>query len=285
MYKIFMDNTDKKARFFRLSLTDANSHERLWSLRFSRPVFVVGVVASAVLLLVAVFCLIAFTPVKTFIPGYPDARTRRQAMQNSLRIDSLQTRILQWELYTENLRRIVQGQEPIRLDSLILGSQGTQTAPDSVYLALRDSLLRADVATQEQFNVSSAPQRVLPIEAMSFFAPLKGVVSDGFNPAVHPWVDITAPAGTVVMAVLDGTVVFTSWDDDSGYTLVIQHKGDILSIYKNNQKLLRKTGDSVKAGTAVGMVAPSASLTKGDHLHLELWYGGVPVDPAQYINL
>ena len=256
-----MDKTDKKTRKFRLSLIDANSHERLWSLHYSRPVFIAATVSAAILLLLAVFCLVAYTPLRTFIPGYPDARTRRQAVQNSLRIDSLQTRILQWELYTENLRRIVSGEEPIRLDSLILGSQGTQHAPDSVYLALRDSLLRADVAAQEQFFVS-ATQRTLPIEALSFFAPLKGIVSDGFSPAVHPWVDITAPAGTVVMAVLDGSVVFTGWDDDTGYTLVLQHKGDILSIYKNNQKLLVHTGEAVKAGAPVGMVAPSASLTK-----------------------
>ena len=279
-----MDKTDKKTRKFRLSLIDANSHERLWSLHYSRPVFIAATVSAAILLLLAVFCLVAYTPLRTFIPGYPDARTRRQAVQNSLRIDSLQTRILQWELYTENLRRIVSGEEPIRLDSLILGIQGTQHAPDSVYLALRDSLLRADVAAQEQFFVS-ATQRTLPIEALSFFAPLKGIVSDGFSPAVHPWVDITAPAGTVVMAVLDGSVVFTGWDDDTGYTLVLQHKGDILSIYKNNQKLLVHTGEAVKAGAPVGMVAPSASLTKGDHLHLELWYNGAPVDPLQYISL
>ena len=279
-----MDKTDKKARKFRLTLVNADTHEHLWSLHFRRPVFIAATVSAAVLLLLSVFCLVAYTPLRTFIPGSPDARSRRQAVQNSLRIDSLQTRILQWELYTENLRRIVSGEEPIRLDSLILGSQGTQNAPDSVYLALRDSLLRADVAVQEQFFVS-ATQRTLPIEALSFFAPLKGVVSDGFSPAVHPWVDITAPAGTVVMAVLDGSVVFTGWDDDTGYTLVIQHKGDILSIYKNNQKLLVHTGDAVKAGAPVGMVAPSASLTKGDHLHLELWYNGTPVDPLQYISL
>lgn len=285
MYELFMDKTDKKPRFFRLALTDATTHERLWSLRFSRPVFYFIAISSALIVLVALFCIIAFTPLRTFIPGYPDAHTRRQAVQNALRIDSLQTRILQWELYTENLRRIVAGEDPIRLDSLILGSQGTQDAPDSVYLALRDSVLRADVTASEQFVVTAASEeRKLPIEALSFFPPLRGVVSEGFTQAVHPAVDITAPAGTVVMAVLDGTVVFTGWDEQNEYTLAIQHKGDILSIYRYNQQLLRKVGDVVKAGTPVGMVARSASLTKGDHLHFELWYDGAPVDPQQYIS-
>ena len=86
------------------------------------------------------------------------------------------------------------------------------------------------------------------------------------------------------MAVLDGTVIYTGWEDTSGYIIAIQHSGDIVSIYKNNQKLLRGIGDTVKAGTAIGMVATSASLTKGDHLHFELWYAGASVDPAQYIS-
>ncbi|MBO4340702.1 MAG: M23 family metallopeptidase [Bacteroidales bacterium] len=279
-----MEKKDKKTRNFRFSLIDAQTHERLWSIRFTRPVIIWVSVSTLVVAMLVFFCIIAFTPIRTFIPGYPDAQTRRQAVQNSLRIDSLQTKILQWELYSENLRRVVAGEEPIRLDNLILGSRASAQVPDSVYLALRDSLLRKDVASQEQFGISSTPERKLPIEALSFFTPVKGVVSKGFERSLHPWVDVTAPSGSTVMAVLDGSVIYTGWDDVSGYIMVMQHSGDIVSIYKNNQKLLRKSGDSVKAGTAIGMVASSASLTKGDHLHFELWYAGAPVDPALYIS-
>ena len=136
---------------------------------------------------------------------------------------------------------------------------------------------------QEQFEVSGVT-RNLPIAAVAFFTPVKGVVSQGFDRAVHPYLDITAPPGSVVMSVLDGTVVFSGWDDDTGYTLAIQHKGDIVSFYKHNEKLLHKTGDKVKAGTPVALVGNSGSLTTGDHLHFELWYAGEAVDPAQYIS-
>ena len=242
-------------------------------------------VSAVVVVVVGLYCLIAYTPIRTFIPGYPDARSRRQAVQNSQRIDSLQTRILQWELYAENLRRVVSGEEPIRLDSLILGTRATRQASDSAFLALRDSLLRADVVEQEQFGISaSAQNKKLPIEALSFFTPVKGVVSNGYERSLHPWIDITAPSGSTVMAVLDGTVIFTGWDDASGYTVAIQHAGDIISIYKNNQKILRRSGESVKAGSAIGMVASSESLTKGDHLHFELWYAGEPVNPTDFIK-
>ena len=280
-----MDKADNKTRNYRLTLLDANTHERKWSLRFTRTQMTVGVISAVVVVMVGFFCLVAYTPIRTFIPGYPDANSRRQAVQNALRIDSLQTRILQWELYTENLRRVVAGEDPLRLDTLILGSQaGSRTVSDARYLAIRDSLLRADVRQEEQFDVSSQTRQNLPIEALSFYSPVKGVVSRGFDRVLHPWVDVTAPAGSMVMSVLDGTVVFTDWVQESGYTLVIQHANDLVSIYKNNQKLLHKSGDAVKAGTPVGMLASSNSLTKGDHLHFELWYKGAAVDPALYIR-
>ena len=279
-----MDKQARKPRNFRLSLVDALSHERLWSVRFSRATFIVACISAVVAVITAIWCIIAFTPVKTFIPGYPDAHSRRQAVQNALRIDTLETRILQWELYTENLRRVVAGEEPIRMDSLILGSRAARAVPDSVWLAIRDSVLRAEVTQKEQFEVTAAPRSNLPIEALSFFTPVKGVVSEGFGGRTHPWVDITAPAGTMVMAVLDGTVVFAGWDQDNAYSMAIQHSGDILSVYKNNGRLLHKVGDKVKAGTPVGMVADTPSPDKGGYLHFELWYNGEAADPQQYIK-
>ena len=284
-----MDKPDKKKnRSYRLSLQDATSHERIWSLRFSHKTMVAVLVSGGVLVALILFCLIAFTPVRLLIPGYPSASSRRQAVQNALRIDSLETKILQWELYSENLRRIATGAEPFKLDSVALaGTVVKEGKVDSAFLAYRDSLLRADVKEEEQFGVEDAStlrRRILSIEAQSFYTPVKGVVSDGFDLGLHPWVDVTAPAGSVVMAVLDGTVVYTGWEEESGYVLAIQHTGDILSIYKHNEKLLRKAGDAVKGGTPIGVLAASGSLTKGDHLHFELWYEGAAVDPAQYIK-
>ena len=277
------NDKNRTSRKYRASLIDAVSHERLWSIVFTRPAFVTAIVSLVVLLLVIFYLLVAFTPLRTFIPGYPDAQARRQAVQNAIRIDSLETQILQWELYTEDLKRVVAGEEPLLLDKLILDRQESGREADSLFLTLRDSLLRARVAEAEQFDVSG-PRRNLPIEALTFYTPLKGVVSEGFDRTLHPYVDVTAPAGTTVMAVLDGTVVFAGWEEADGYTLAIQHRGDIISVYKHNEKLLKKAGDSVKAGTPVAQVGTSGSLTKGNHLRLELWYAGEPVDPAAYIS-
>ena len=125
---------------------------------------------------------------------------------------------------------------------------------------------------------------MLPIEGMHFFTPLKGVISQEFDKVTHPYVDVTAPANSVVMAVLDGTVIFAGWNDESGYTIQIQHENDIVSIYKHNSKLLKKTGDKITAGAPVAIVGGTGELSTGDHLHFELWYKGEAVNPTDYIN-
>jgi murein DD-endopeptidase MepM/ murein hydrolase activator NlpD len=232
-----------------------------------------------------IYSLIAYTPIKTFIPGYPDAHSKRTAIQNTLKVDSLERVIFRWEMYSENLKRVLAGEEPLKIDSILINTRDiTSTEADLAGLMKRDSILRQGVMEEEQFGISARKQRDLPIEGMLFFTPLKGVVSQGYDPAIHPYVDITAPSGSVVKAVLDGTVIFSGWSDDAGHTIQIQHDGDIISIYKHNEKLLKKTGDKVTAGTPVALVGNTGEMTTGAHLHFELWHKGETVDPTKHIS-
>jgi murein DD-endopeptidase MepM/ murein hydrolase activator NlpD len=230
------------------------------------------------------YCLIAYTPVRTFIPGYPDARTKRVAIQNAIKVDSLERVIYRWELYSENLKRAVEGKEPIKIDSIIKASRKDAAEPvDASALQKQDSLLREKVKEEEQFEISARGRRDLPIEGLHFFTPLKGVVSQGFD-ATHPYIDITAAEGSAVKATLDGTVIYTGWSEDDGNTIQIQHTDDIVSIYKHNDKLLKKAGDKVKAGTSIAIVGNTGDTSTGTHLHFELWHKGEAVDPTRYIK-
>lgn len=283
-----MSNTNKdnnRITHFRLSLLDAKTHKQLFSVRFNRVAFFVTIVSSIVVMTALIFSIIAFTPVRTFIPGYPDARSKRAAIQNAMKVDSLESVIFRWELYSENLRRAVEGEEPINIDSLIAANQkAAELAQDQDYLKKQDSLLRKEVKEEEMFDISSRSTRKLPIEGMLFFTPLKGVISQGYDPVIHPFVDITAPKGSVVNAVADGTVIYDGWSEEAGYTIQIQHGNDIVSIYKHNEKLLKKTGDKVKAGTPIALIGSTGTLSTGDHLHFELWHNGESLDPTQYIS-
>ena len=279
---------EKKERTstYRITLVDDDTHDKLWSRKFTKLNVLIFAITAIVVLLALAWCLIAFTPVKTLIPGYPDARSKYDAIQNAIRIDSLENVISKWELYSENLRRVVDGEEPLKIDSLIKAGNAAKEA-DAKRLAelnLKDSMLRKEVAAEDRFDITSGGGKTLPIEGMHFFTPLKGVVSQGYDKALHPFIDITAPTNSVVMSGLDGTVISAGWTDEEGYTIRIQHDGDIISVYKHNQKLMKKTGDKVSAGTPIAIVGGTGNTADGEHLHFELWHKGEAVDPTKYIS-
>ena len=278
-----MSRQNKKVDDFRLDLVDDRTHKQLWCIRFSRVGFIISIIAAVVFVIFVFYALFAFTPLRRTIPGYPDETSKKAAIQNAIRADSLEKIISRWELYSENLRRVIDGEEPVRIDS-IMRSGNSGYAKTREELLKRDSLMRETVRNEEQFGISNQGHRKLPIEGMHFFTLMKGVISQGYDDVVHPFIDITAPANSVVVSVLDGTVIYSGWSDDAGYTVCIQHESDIVSIYKHNSKLLKDNGDKVNAGTPVALVGGTGSISTGEHLHFELWYKGAPVNPTKYIN-
>lgn len=283
-----MSNTNKdnkKTTHFRLSLLDAKTHQQLKSVRFTKTTFTITIICSIVILCSVIFSLIAFTPIRTFIPGYPDASTKRAAIQNAIKADSLESVIYKWELYAKNLRRVLEGESGLDIDSLMTDSRKQAEAmQDAKLLQQQDSLLRKTVQEEEMFEIAGRNTRSLPIEGMHFFTPLKGIMTQGYDSAIHPFVDIAAPEGTAVNAIADGTVIYTGWSEDTGYTIQLQHDSDIISIYKHNNKLIKNVGDKVKAGTPIALVGNTGGLSTGAHLHFELWYKGESMDPTKHIN-
>lgn len=279
-----MEKEKKENKGFSISVRDNETHKYLWSIRFSKVSMFVTIFSLIVMLTAIIYSLIAYTPIRTFIPGYPDASTKKAAIQNAIKVDSLEKVIYRWEIYSENIKRAVEGKAPIKIDSIIKASRKETVAEvDEKNFQKKDSLLREQVKEEEQFEISNRRTRELPIEGLHFFTPLKGVISQGYDP-IHPYIDITAPAGSVVKSTLDGTVIYTGWSQESGNTIQVQHTDDIISIYKHNEKLLKKVGDRVKAGTSIALVGNTGDNTTGTHLHFELWHKGEAVDPTLYIK-
>jgi murein DD-endopeptidase MepM/ murein hydrolase activator NlpD len=153
----------------------------------------------------------------------------------------------------------------------------------------QDSLLRAMVEEEERYNIQNiqfgAKQSMeMNIRDIFFFAPLKGDITAGFDSKEqHYAVDIVAKENEPIKSCLDGTVIFSSWTYDSGHVVAIQHSSNLTSFYKHCSVLLKKTGESVKAGEVVAIVGNSGELTTGPHLHFELWFNGRAVNPEDYI--
>ncbi len=235
----------------------------------------------------SVTVLISFTSLREFIPGYPSAESRRLLIQNTLKIDSLQNEINLWRLQLANIQMIATGKKPLHIDSILNVAAGKDSllAQGAASYAKNDSLLRSIVLKEEQFSISTGRQKIDQIEGLHFFPPVKGVITEEYNIAInHPYIDIAAPENSVVSSVLDGTVISSGWNDENGYTIQIQHDNNLISIYKHNSKLLKKTGDKVSAGTPVSLVGNSGTLSSGTHLHFELWHKGEPINPAEYIK-
>ncbi|MBQ7622178.1 MAG: hypothetical protein IJS66_00370 [Bacteroidales bacterium] len=108
-----------KNRTYRLSIVEDETHRRLRSFRFNIAGLVVTLITVFVVLLGSLYCLVAFTPLRTTIPGYPDPHFRREAVLNAIKIDSLENAIARWEIYAGNLSRVLAGDKTISLDSLL----------------------------------------------------------------------------------------------------------------------------------------------------------------------
>lgn len=271
---------------YRFSIFNDTTHEEIFSLRAYGVLSILSIVLAVILLIGSVTVLISFTSLREFIPGYPSAQSRHDLVQNAIKIDSLQNEINIWRLQLANIQRIATGKEPLHIDSLLnlSGRKDSLALYDASY-AKDDSLLRATVIKEEQFNLSARKHKIEQIEGLHFFPPLKGVVTETYNIAIdHPYIDIAAPENSTVSALLDGTVIYAGWDDENGYVIQLQHDNNLVSVYKHNSRLLKKIREKVTAGTPIALVGNTGTLSTAPHLHLELWHKGEPIDPAQYIK-
>ena len=270
---------------YRIELIEDQSERKIWSFHGKKGNLIAPVVVIFLLIVAATYCLIAFTGLRHTIPGYPSAESRNTALANAVKIDSLERVIDGWGFELANIQRVLTGREPLVMDSVRTAADAA--APDqqtAAEYAKSDSLLREQVKKEEQFS-SKRSAKSIQIEGLHFYPPVKGVVTQAFNPAIgHPCIDVAAPAMTPVCATLDGTVVTAQWNDLTGYTMAIQHDGNIISVYKHNEKLLKVAGDKVTAGQPVAIIGSTGELSTGVHLHFELWYKGEAVDPALYIT-
>ena len=239
---------------YRLVLLNDSTFEETWSLRLSRlNVFSFGGF-FIVLLIVIGAILMTFTPLREYIPGYPDGNMRRNIVLNAIKADSLQNELRIRDQYFQNLRLITQGKEPNNYlglgDSIIKDTTfGLRDInfPKSKY----DSILRKQIEEEESYNLSDnfVDNSSENISKLNFFVPLKGYVTNKFNISEHHFgTDIVAKPNATVLATLSGTVIMSTWTLEAGYVIEIQHDNDLISVYKHNSQLLKKTGSVVKAG-------------------------------------
>jgi murein DD-endopeptidase MepM/ murein hydrolase activator NlpD len=270
---------------YRLSIYRDETFEEVLNLRLTRLNVMAILGLGIFLFLVLVISIIAYTPVRELIPGYPDEQTVRNIYLNNFRLDSLEMEIAKRDAYFENIRRIISGDRPQDMRRNADSSRSSAVKP---YTKTRDdSLLKAMVEPRDQFGLSAIENRRIKPAFFNvlFFPPVKGMVSNSFNSEFdHYGTDIVAATNEAVKATLPGTVTMAGWTLETGYVIQLQHADNIISVYKHNAELLKHIGDRVKAGEPIAIIGNSGELTTGPHLHFELWYNGTPVNPEDYIS-
>lgn len=269
---------------YKLVILNENTFEERLSIKLTRlNVFVIGCLL-AIIISVSVFAVIAYTPLKEYIPGYSSTALKKRATELSYKTDSLQQVIVMNERYFESIRKVLKGDvspEDFNKDSII---QATKVEASKVDFApsAEDSLLREKVDKEDKYNLfesaTTATNFVL-------FPPVNGQITSDYDVKTkHYAVDIAVAKDTPVKAVADGVVVFTGWTASTGYVIILEHSYGLISVYKHNSSLSKVQGDLVKSGEVIATAGDTGELSTGPHLHFELWNDGYPINPTNFID-
>ena len=271
---------------YRFTVVNDATFEEVWKIRLTQYNAFLLISFLFIFIIGSTVLIIAFTNLKEFIPGYPDVTMRRNILKSAIRLDSLDEQLVLRDKYFANLNAIISGNQPaemyVRQDTTRnYKAINFKTSPG-------DSALRARIENEERYNLTlgpSSPESVAGLASLHFFPPVKGIISGRYDVRTkHFGTDIVTMPKAIVSSALDGTVIFTGWTMETGFVIEVQHSNNIVSVYKHNASLLKETGDLVRAGEAISVVGDSGELyTSGPHLHFEIWYKGISLDPEKHI--
>ena len=267
---------------YKLTISDESHLEDVFAIRLSKLNALIGGFFLFLAIFFLVSVLILVTPIKNFLPGYLDAKFRKDVVNYSLVVDSLYGVVKIQEAYLDNLKSILMGD--MKADTVKpIDSVQYNLSIKELYQTQSENEYRKEFEEKEKYNLSlHTENQVSGLPA--FFPPVKGVITSKFNANIsHFGIDLATAENQPVVAVLGGMVIYCGYDLDVGYVIQVQHANEFMSVYKHNARLLKKPGDIVKGGEAIAIAGNTGKLTTGTHLHFELLYKGSFVNPEDYI--
>lgn len=223
-----------------------------------------------------------------FDPRYAQRETERKLSLLSMRVDSLARADEEKAEFITNFKRVLSGDTSSRFVDAPAALK-EQTKPikpmNTAKLAPSDSQFRREFEQSEMSLISLTSSKYSELSETFFFTPITGFISDRYDmKKAHYGVDIVAKTSEPVKCIAEGTVIMASWTQDAGYVIAIQHRGNLISVYKHNAELLKKVGSFVNAGEIISIVGNSGEMTNGPHLHFELWYNGNSLNPEEFVT-
>ncbi|GAB5416594.1 MAG: M23 family metallopeptidase [Crocinitomicaceae bacterium] len=274
-WKSFIEKSRKKLKY---SVSNPTNFEEVWSFTSTR-------VQIFSLLFVLILGLGFGMSYLISALGGPGAGTndktieREQLEEQYEAIEQLTARLEAQQKYIGALRRIMNGEVPVdsNLDSL-----AKETDADYGDIQAKQSPSEVAISNKVKEDMRTGKSTGAPIPY--FTSPVIGIVSDGFKKGEHPGIDVVTEKNESIKSCLSGTVIYAGYSRKDGYMAIVDHGNGYTSIYKHARKTLKKTGDRVQLGDPIAIVGNTGTNTTGPHLHFELWYQQMPVNPEDYIT-
>ncbi|WP_369999130.1 M23 family metallopeptidase [Winogradskyella sp.] len=269
---------------YRLVILNEDTFEERFAIKLTRLNVFVLTSLSAIFLIFFTILLIAFTPLREYIPGYSSAKLKKEASILNYKTDSLVQELELNKRYYASIRKVLTGDVAtveFNRDSVI---EAARNDIDILQVTTNkeDSLLREKVEKEDKYNLF---EESVNQNSFVLFPPVNGTISEEYNiEEKHFAVDVVVANDTPVKATADGTVIFAEWTVETGYVVIIEHSQELISVYKHNSAITKSQGDLVKAGEVIAMSGNTGELSTGPHLHFELWSKGYPVNPTNFID-
>jgi murein DD-endopeptidase MepM/ murein hydrolase activator NlpD len=276
-----------KKRLFtknRLVILNEDTFEEIFSFKLTlMNVFVVATIGAFLIILVTTY-IIAFTPLREYIPGYASTKLKRDATELALKSDSLAFALKKNEAYLQSIKKVLIGDleyAKFNKDS-ILTSPSEPIDKEDLEPSESDLKLREEVAREDKYNLF---EKAKPKVSTVLFSPVKGLITEKYNAKnKHFAVDIALPKNTPIKATLNGTVIFADWTPTNGNVVILRHNNGFISVYKHAASITKSQGDIVRTGEVIALAGSTGQESSGVHLHFELWKDGYPIDPTIFIE-
>ena len=267
---------------YKLTITNEDTLEEIVGIHVSKLNGVSVLLSAVTVIFLITAVIIAFTPLKNYLPGYMNKEVREQVVTNALRADSLQWLMERQRMYIMNIQDIVSGS--VKADSVhSIDSLTVVRSEELMERTQAEDEFRKQYEESERYNLTSL-DNAQAITGLMFVRPTRGMLTSMFDAnKKHFGIDVAASPNESVLATLDGTVVLATYTADTGYLIQVQHAQNLVSVYKHCGSLLKQVGDVVKAGEAIALVGNTGEKTTGPHLHFEIWNRGRALDPTKYI--
>lgn len=267
---------------YKLTIINENTLEEVVGLHVSKLNGLSVLLSACTVIFLIAAAIIAFTPLRNYLPGYMNSEVRSQIVANALRADSLQAALERQSRYVMNIQDILSGQ--VKADTVqSIDSLTNLRAEKLMERSKKEEEFRKQYEEKERYNLTAVTD-VRDAAGLIFYRPLRGVMSAGFNPEKrHFGIDLTASPNESILATLDGTVIMAAYTAEWGYVIQIQHPQNFISVYKHCGSLMKREGEQVKGGEVIALVGKSTEDGNQPHLHFELWHKGNPTNPEKYV--